>query len=45
MTNLAAIPMPVRNVRPVRTKRGRTILLTPQEMLEAQGRAKTLDPR
>lgn len=34
MTNLAVIPMPVKKVRPIRTKRGRMVILTPQEMLD-----------
>jgi site-specific recombinase XerD len=34
MTNLAVIPMPVRTVRPIRTKGGRMTILTPQEMLD-----------
>jgi site-specific recombinase XerD len=33
MTNLAVIPMPVKAVRVVRTKRGRMVILTPPEML------------
>jgi integrase len=33
MANLAVIPMPVKKVRPIRTKRGRMIILTPQETL------------
>jgi len=34
MTNLAVVPMPARKVRPIHTKRGRMIILTPQEMLD-----------
>jgi len=34
MTNLAVIPMPLKKVRPIRTKRGRMVILTPQEMLD-----------
>jgi site-specific recombinase XerD len=34
MTKLAVIPMPVKKVRPIRTKRGRMIILKPQEMLD-----------
>ena len=34
MANLAVIPMPVKKARPIRTKRGRMIILTPQETLD-----------
>jgi integrase len=34
MTNLAAIPVPVEKVRPIRRKRGRMIILSPQEMFD-----------
>ena len=33
MANLAVIPISVHKVRPIRTKRGRMVILTPQEML------------
>lgn len=34
MTNLAVIPISVHKARPIRTKRGRMVILTPQEMLD-----------
>jgi site-specific recombinase XerD len=33
MTNLAVIPMPLKKTHPVRIKRGRMVILTPQETL------------
>jgi site-specific recombinase XerD len=34
MTNLAVIPMPVKKTPSIRIKRGRMVILTPQEMLD-----------
>ncbi len=34
MANLAVIPISVHKARPIRTKRGRMVILTPQEMLD-----------
>ena len=45
MANLAVIPIAVSNPRPVRVKRGRMIILTPQEMIALLKAAKNRSTR